>query len=214
MHRHGTLVSYSSRACAARRFAANGNAIRRTNDVAVARPRSARSRERDEEWAPRGGVPPRGGRCGARRYGARRAAATGRYSGKGVRPAPLELATSAPPGPATPAAVRLNWPCLQSEDPTSRPQRPAARTSPATRDGARQPVPPGHRRHPAPSQPIPDLISVFRSRSPAAIPIETCASYFQRPQRRPPPPPPRLDLPALRSPPVRPAQYGMVRNGL
>lgn len=136
------------------------------------------------------------GACAARRYGARRAAATG------VRP------RGQPPGSwaATPAAVRLNWPCPQSEDPTSRPQRPAARTSPATRDGARQPVPPGHRRHPAPSQPmVPDLISVFRSRSPAAIPIETCASYFQRPQRRPPPPPPRLDLPALRSPPVRPA---------
>lgn len=71
------------------------------------------------------------GACAARRYGARRAAATG------VRP------RGRPPGPpaATPAAVRLNWPCPQSEDPTSRPQRPAARTSPATRDGARQPVP-------------------------------------------------------------------------
>ena len=28
--------------------------------------RPARSRERDEEWAPRGGVPPRGGRCAVR----------------------------------------------------------------------------------------------------------------------------------------------------
>ena len=163
----------------------------RLTTLRVARPRRpARSRERDEEWAPRGGVPPRGGRCAVRARRGVTAPAGRRRPGSWA---------------ATPAAVRLNWPCPQSEDPTSRPQRPAARTSPATRDGARQPVPPGHRRHPAPSQPIPDLISVFRSRSPAAIPIETCASYIQRPQRRPPPPPPRLDLPALRSPPVRPA---------